>query len=78
MTEEKYWYSVTIQFDEEITVNENAKTVRRSEPWIISAVSVTDAEAKANKEIEKMGTNGRVMEYRVKDAKETKITKVIE
>lgn len=77
-TEEKYRYLVTIQFEEEITVNENAKMVKRSEPWLINAVSVTDAEAIANKEIEKMGTSGRVFEYRVKDVKETKITRVIE
>jgi hypothetical protein len=76
--EEKYRYLVTIQFEEEITVNDNAKTVKRAEPWLINAVSVTDAEAIANKEIAKMGTNGRTFEYRVKDVKETKIARVIE
>ena len=76
--EEKYRYLVTIQFMEEITVNDNAKMTKRSEQWLVDAISVTDAEVKANKEIEKMGTSGRVMEYRVKDVKETKIVKVIE
>lgn len=76
--EETYWYLVSIQFIEEVTVGENAKLTKRVEPWLINAVSVTDAEVKANKDIEKMGTAGRAMEYRVKDVKETKITKVIE
>lgn len=75
MNEEKYWYMVTIQFD---TEDDNGKSKKMADLWIIQAISVTDAETKANKDIEKMGTTGRTMEYRVKDVKETKITKVIE
>jgi hypothetical protein len=72
--DEKYWYSVMIQFD---TEDDDGKSKKMTEPWIINAISVTDAEVKATKEIEKMGVTGRTMEYRVKDVKETKITKVI-
>lgn len=78
MADEQYRYLVTIQFIWEETVNENAKTMKATEQWLIDAVSVTDAEAKAVKEIEKLGAQGRAYEYRVKDVKETKITKVIE
>jgi hypothetical protein len=72
--EEKYWYMVMIQFD---TEDDNGKSKKMIDPWLIEAISVTDAEAIANKHIEKMGVTGRTMEYRVKDVKETKITKVI-
>lgn len=78
MAEEMYRYLVTIQFIWEEMVNDNAKTMKQTESWLINAVSVTDAETKANKEIEKMGTQGRAYEFRVKDVKETKITKVLE
>jgi len=73
--EEKYRYSVSIQFEYE---GDNGKTTETSEIWLIYAVSVTDAEAKANKEISKIGVSGHTMACRIKEVKETKITKVIE
>ena len=73
--EEKYRYLVTIQFEGE---DDNGKSYKNTEIWLVSAISVTDAEAKTVKDIETRGVNGRTEEYRVKDVKETKITKVIE
>lgn len=73
--EEKYRYVVTVLM---VSENDKGKTVTSKEDWLINAVSVTDAETKANKEISKMTVNDRTFEYRVKDVKESRIVKVIE
>lgn len=74
MMEAKYRYLVNIIFEYET----DGKTTKTIESWLINAISVTDAETKANKEIAKIGVNGSVMECRIKEVKETKITKIIE
>lgn len=73
--EDKYRYQTDIVFEYE----DNGKTKSETESWLINAVSVTDAETKANVIIEKMAKESHaVMECRIKSVKETKITKVIE
>jgi len=71
---EFYRYQVDIAFEYE---NEG-KTTKESESWLIKAVSVTDAETKANKVIEGFNAVTSLMECRIKNVKETKITKVLE
>jgi hypothetical protein len=77
MMEEKYRYLVTVLFE----YDSDGKTKKETESWLINAVSVSDAETKANKEIEKIAKGvaaSAVMECRIKEVKETKITKVME
>ena len=77
MMEEKYRYLVNVLFENE----QDGKTSKTTELWLINAISVTDAEAKANKEIDKIvkgAAASMIVSCRVKDVKETKITKVME
>jgi hypothetical protein len=76
---DSYWYIVTVVINSEVTnKNGDAKTVSTKEDWLINAVSVTDAEAKANADITKITAKDKTFEFRVKDVKESRITKVIE
>ena len=45
MMEEKYRYLVNVLFENE----QDGKTSKTTELWLINAISVTDAEAKDNK-----------------------------
>lgn len=71
---EKYRYLVNLIFEFE----HDGKTTKTNEQWLINAISVSDAETKANKEISKMTIIASTMVCRIKDVKETKIVKVIE
>lgn len=72
---EQYMYSVLILFEYEI----DGKTQKVTEEWLINAVSVTDAETKANVEIDKIAkSSGAIMSVRIKVVKETKIVRIIE
>lgn len=76
---DNYRYVVTVVMNREQTSeNGNSKTISTKEDWLINAVSVTDAEVKANAEITKMTAKDKTFEFRVKDVKESRITKVIE
>ena len=71
---EFYRYQVDIAFEYE---NEG-KTTKESEVWLIKAISVSDAETKANKIIKTFNVATAVMSCRIKNVKETKITRVVE
>jgi hypothetical protein len=52
--------------------DDNGKAVKRIEPWIVEAESVTDAEASITKEFE-----GSIVEFEVKSATEKKIAGIL-
>ena len=75
--EEKYKYIVDLIFEYE----NDGKSKTEKESWLITAISVSDAEVKANKEIDKIAKGiaaSAVMSCRIKNVKESPITKVIE
>lgn len=71
MTDGKFWYTVTVQIS--VTDEVTGKTKRANEPYLVQAISVTDAEAKVVKFFE-----GMTVDYRIKKVDESKIIEIIQ
>lgn len=67
-----FYYNVTVSI---VTIDDKGKQKKASETYLVSAVSVTDAEAKVTNYL---GGNGSTLEFEVKNVSKSKVIDVIQ
>jgi len=67
------YFQVKVQFEEEITVGKKTKNVKKQYPYLVDAMSVTEAEAKITKFLSDRGER----DFEVKSVQQSKIVGVI-
>ena len=67
------YFQVKVEFEQEIEVGKKVKTVRKQYPYLVDAMSVTEAEARVTKYLVERGER----DFEVKSAQHSKIVEVI-